>query len=244
MFWILKIILDKEERKQSIVGISTFFIILVLILGYCGLVKSQHGEFSVSAVTYINNFMSVLDSGTYKNVDTNEKMLNRINEVIGDRTDESVLWEACDTIRREFSVDEIKEFNETAMTANSDYLEYLKNKVVYTGSLSIGTTYVENIELEENLKNYSRTFSYIGNMLLPINFAMVYILIIISIIYLIYKLVKDKKIDWIIAFLTSVVFGNIFTIIVGAPFEQQRLFLPSVGLVLLMIIYLVKILKK
>ena len=73
---------------------------------------------------------------------------------------------------------------------------------------------------------------------------MVYILIIASIIYLLYKLIKDKKIDWIMASLTSAILGNIFTVIVGAPFEQQRLFLPSVGLVLLNIIYLIRVLVK
>lgn len=216
---------------------------MILILGYCGLVKSQYGEFSISAVSYVNNFISVLDSEIYKNVDDNPEMLNRIYEIIGDRKDEAILWETSDTIRKEFSVDEIKEFNKSAMTSNLDYFKYLVKKVVYTGSLNIGTNYVENIHLEQDPKNYARNFNYVGSVILPISFALVYMLIITSIIFLLYKLIKYKKIDWIMAFFTSLVSGNIFTIIVGAPFEQQRLFLPSIGIVLLLIIYLIKILN-
>ena len=218
--------------------------VTLLILGYCGLVKKQHGEFSITAISYINNFISVLDSGTYRNVDNNDEMLKRINEIKGNREDEEILWKTTGIIREEFSVDEIKKFSKSAMTTNSDYLKYLPNKTIYTGSLNIGTTYVENRYFEEDPQNYSKSFNYIGSITLPINFAMVYILIIASIIYLLYKLIKDKKIDWIMAFLTSAILGNIFTVIVGAPFEQQRLFLPSVGLVLLNIIYLIRVLVK
>ena len=243
LFWILKIFLDKEERKQAVIGLSTSLLMTILILGYCGLVKSQYGEFSISAVSYVNNFISVLDSGTYKNVNDNDNMLNRINEIIGDREDEAVLWETSNTIRKEFSIDEIKEFSKSAMTVNSDYFDYLVDKVIYTGSLNIGTTYVENIHLEEDPQNYSKSFTYIGSIILPINFTIVYILILIAIICLLYKLIKDKKLDWVMAFLASAILGNIFTVIVGAPFEQQRLFLPSISFVLLLIIYLIKILK-
>lgn len=243
LFWILKIFLDKEERKQAVIGLSTSLLMTILILGYCGLVKSQYGEFSISAVSYVNNFISVLDSGTYKNVNNNDNMLNRINEIIGDREDEAVLWETSNTIRNEFSIDEIKEFSKSAMTVNSDYFDYLVDKIIYTGSLNIGTTYVENIHLEEDPQNYSNSFTCIGSIILPINFTIVYILILIAIICLLYKLIKEKKIDWVMAFLTSAIFGNVFTVIVGAPFEQQRLFLPSISFVLLLIIYLIKILK-
>ena len=72
-----------------------------------------------------------------------------------------ILWKTTGVIREEFSVDEIKKFSKSAMTTNSDYLKYLINKTIYTGSLNIGTTYVENRYFEEDPQNYSKSFKKI-----------------------------------------------------------------------------------
>ena len=45
--------------------------------------------------------------------------------------------------------------------------------------------------------------------------------------------VKNKNINWYLAFFTVLIAANIFTLIVGAPFESQRLFASSIVQVLL-----------
>lgn len=66
----------------------------------------------------------------------------------------------------------------------------------------------------------------------------------ISIIYLLWKLIKYKELDWLVSFFTLSIFANIFTLIVGAPFESQRLFFTSIVPVLLLIGYTIKNIKK
>ena len=98
------------------------------------------------------------------------------------------------------------------------------------GNENIGVTYDKgNNSNEGSMYN----FESLNGLILPITFGLVYVILLASIIYLIWYLIKYKKINWICAFFTSMIFANIFTLIVGAPFEEQRLFFPSVCLVLL-----------
>ena len=69
-------------------------------------------------------------------------------------------------------------------------------------------------------------------------------MIIISIVYLVWNFIKFKEIDWLISFFTLLISANIFTLIVGAPFESQRLFFSSIVPVLLLISYTIKNIKK
>lgn len=87
------------------------------------------------------------------------------------------------------------------------------------------------------MQNSNSVYKSLGHVLLPINFAIVYVMIIIAVVYLVYNLIKNKEINWYVAFFTVLIAANIFTLIVGAPFEPERLFLCSVENVLLLIIY-------
>lgn len=207
--------------------------------------KQQYNQFGLTAVSYKNNIISLLESGAYVNAD-NEEMVKSANDVLVGRKEEGALWETLEFLEKNFSIDEIKKFYSSAATANLDYLKYLINKTIFVGNLEIGTTYVNSTVLEQNPDNYVKDYKYLGKIVLPISFAMLYIIILISIIYLIYNLIKTKKIEWIMAFFVSMIFTNIFTLIVGAPFEAERLFAPSMVLVILMIIYYVEkfIIKK
>ena len=75
LFWILKFFLDKKEKKQVITGIISCVICVVVLLIYCGMMKYQHGEFSITAVSYINDTTTAISSDLYKRADNQEMVL-------------------------------------------------------------------------------------------------------------------------------------------------------------------------
>lgn len=228
--WILKFFLDKKEKKQVFTGIISCTICIVVLLIYCGMMKYQHGEFSLSAVSYINDTVTAVYSELYKRAD-NQDMIAIVDEAVKESNDGTTAFQALDDLRAEYEIDEIKEFANQSLKKDSEYVDYLMNKTIGLSNESIGASgYITNKEGYQDIN-----YSILGNLVLPINFAFVYIMIIVAIVYLLWKLIKFKKIDWLVAFCTALIFANLFTLIVGAPFEPQRLFLPSIVPVLLLI---------
>lgn len=230
LFWILKYFMDKKEKKKVLVGIISCIISISVLLIYCGLMKMQHGEFSMTAVSYINSTVTAVNSNLYKRA-TNRDMVNIVDEQVKESNDGTTAFLALNALKEKYSTDEIKDFAKDSLKYDSEYIKYLVKKTINLGTANIGTAeYVVNKDGYQNI-NYTT----IGNIILPINFAIVYIMLAIAIVYLIFKLIKYKRINWIIAFLTSIIFANLFTLLVGAPFESQRLFFPSIIPVLLLI---------
>lgn len=230
LFWILKFFLDKKEKKQVFTGIISCAICIVVLLIYCGMMKYQHGEFSLSAVSYINDTVTAVYSDLYKRAD-NQNMIAIVDEAVKESNDGTTAFQALNDLRAEYEIDEIKEFASQSLKKDSEYVDYLMNKTIGLSNESIGASgYIANKEGYQDIN-----YSILGNLVLPINFAFIYIMIIVAIVYLLWKLIKFKKIDWLVAFCTALIFANLFTLIVGAPFEPQRLFLPSIVPVLLLI---------
>ena len=224
LFWILRFLFNKEEKKQIITGLISCVICGIILLGYCSVMKTQHGEFSITSVSYINNVVTAIKSNAYKNA-TNQEMIKIVDEIKGGEEKEEHYWNALKVLQKEYSVAQLKEFASSSIKNNPKYyLKYLIFKTVELGFVNIGTaSYVAPIAGYEEIN-----YTYLGNLTLPINFSFVYIVLIICIIYLIWNLIKNKKIDWVVSFLTILILANLFTLIVGAPSEPQRLFIPSI----------------
>lgn len=232
LFWVLRFFFNKEEMKSNIIGITSCLVCTVLLLAYCGLMKINHNSFSLTAISYVNNFITSLDSKSYKYGDNKElvAVIDNLMETEGIQD----TWKVLNRIKEEhpeFTDKDKEQFANTALKNDPNYTKYLIDKTITTARMNIGTTYVEI------LNNPNEICDKIGNILLPINFGMVYIMMGISIIYLLYDFIKNKNINWIVAFFTVLIIANIFTLIVGAPYEQRRLFLSSIESVLLLIIY-------
>lgn len=240
LFWILRFfwnLKNKKEKRNAIIGTVSCFLCTVLCLGYCGLVKAQLGVFSLTSISYVNQLIAAIDSDSYK-YGNNQEMIQIIDEVTQDRTDERASWEAYDELKTKYEKVELKEFASSSLKNSPDYARYLLNKAVRTGYLTIGTNYVDHKDYAADpLTNTFKGYYYLGNLVLPINFAAIYILIGVMVIYLIWYLIRYKKIHWIIAFFTCVIGANVVTLIIGAPFEQQRLFMASIPCVILTFTY-------
>ena len=229
LFIILSFILNKEERKKLYFAIGSLLICCIVLTAYCMQMKKYYGVFGITAVSYNNTVLSAISSGAY--IDSENKQIsNEIKELIGENSENVNVYEIFDKIKANYSSVEIKDFADSAVRNSTKYKTFLLNRFINVGTENIGTSYSNG---EKSDKEYIYNYSYLGALVLPITFGMLYIILLASIIYLIWYLIKYKQINWICALFTSMIFANIFTLIVGAPFEEQRLFFPSMCLVLL-----------
>ena len=237
LFWILRWLFNTKE-KEIIAGLVSCCICIAVLLGYCGLMKVQHGEFSLTAVSYINNTVTVINSNSYKNAD-NKEMVAMVDEIKGENDGEAIAWKAYNELSEKYSVEDLKKFASSAMKNDKNYIRFLIKKTLSLGTYSIGTSgYIpDDVMIDDQRANL--VYAHIGGLIMPISFGAVYLITFIEIIYLIYDIFKNAKINWYIAFFTVLIIANIFTLVVGAPFESQRLFASSIVQVVLFIGYLI-----
>lgn len=230
LFILLRWFLNKEERKKLLFAIVSILICCIVLLGYCFQVKRYYGTFGLTSVSSLNNLVSAIYSGAYKD-GNNTEIIQEIDDLAGENeiTDRQA-FEIYDEVAKNHTQEELSDFSNSALKNSGKYKEFIINKLIKLGSKNITTSY---INLQDNDDKIILNYSELGALFLPITFGMIYILVIASIIYLIWYLIKFKTINWICAFFTSMIFANLFTLIFGAPFEEQRLFFPSVCLVIL-----------
>ena len=213
-------------------------IVVVLLIGYCFLVKMNYGHFGLTAISNVNSEITAITSGSYLH-SKNEALKNRTYELVGEKPSEDKVWNVLWTLQKEYPSEELAAFAKETLYRNKEYYKYLFNKVIVLSTMNIGIVYNNNSPQYQNQNFKIYDLGLMGNMILPINFGMIYLLLLGTIVYLIYYLIKYKKIDWILAFCTILILANLFTAVVGAPFETQRLFVVAIILVIVEITYIV-----
>lgn len=231
LFWMIRFFINKNEWKNLLVGLSALVITCVMLLMYCGIMKKQYGIFGFSDVTFINDIVMIIDSNVYQE-GNNEEIKDLIYSVRGD-TGGANSWKAAEVVQQQYSREELNEFIKSAKMS-STFLKFLAKKSIDVGQYTIGTT--GYTQVKEEYSSFNSTS--MANLLIPINFAFVYFMIIIALLHLIYDLFKNAKIDWYIAMPTILILLNLITLIIGAPSEPQRLFVASVVLVIMLIGYM------
>lgn len=216
--------MNKKERVQSIIGIISCIICGCILLGYCEIVKEKTGVFSLSPVSNTNSLIQIIDSGAYKNIDNEE-----FEKTIDGSYESS--WKAKDAVIQKYDNEQIKQLIKSSKRTK-EYAIYLVKKTVKNGFRNIGVNYAE-------MKGAEHFYRIVGLITLPIPFGILYIMMFICIIYLIKSLIKEKKINWILAFCVSLISANIFTLLVGAPYEEARLFVSSIPITLILIAYII-----
>jgi len=88
---------------------------------------------------------------------------------------------------------------------------------------------------------FSKNYYDMANLMFPVNFSHLYIIIVLLSVFLIYNFLKNRKISWLLYFCTGFVFLNVVTVIAGAPFDWSRLMLPSLPVLLLLFIRVISV---
>ena len=238
LFWIIRFFTNQQERKSIITAFISMAIVVAVLIGYCFLVKMNYGHFGLTAVSNVNSEVTAITSGSYLH-SKNEELKNRTYELVGEKPSEDKVWNALWILQKEYPGEELAAFAKDTLYRNKEYYKYLFNKVIVLSTMNIGTVYNNNSPQYQNQNFKIYDIGLMGNMIFPINFGMIYLLLLGTIVYLIYYWIKYKKIDWILAFCTVLILANLFTAVVGAPFETQRLFVVAIIFVIVEITYIV-----
>lgn len=229
LFIILRWFLQKEERKKLIFAIGSLLICCIILTLYCLQIKRYYGTFGLTSVSGLNNLVVSIYSDAYKD-GNNAELIKEIDDMKKDDNSTQICFYIYNMLSKTHSQEELANFASESLKNNPKFKDFLVKKTTELAPVNIATSYAI---VQDSDGKIICNYRDIGSILLPITFGMIYILLIISIIYLIWYLIKYKKINWICAFFTSTIFANIFTLVVGAPFEEQRLFFPSMCLVIL-----------
>lgn len=229
LFIILRWFLYKEERKKLLFVMVSMLICCIVLVGYCFQIKRYYGVFGLTSVSSLNNLVSAIYCGAYKE-GNNSGIITEIDNLVGEQVpSQERAFEIYREIEKNHTQTELSNFANSALKNNDKYKNFIINKFISLGTRNIGTSY---IQITDSNGNIILNYGDLGTLFLPITFGLIYILLIVSGVYLIWYLIKYKKINWFCAFFTSMIFANLFTLIIGAPFEEQRLFFPTVFLVI------------
>ena len=147
VFWILRFIFDNKEKKEIkevIYGFVSCIACGVILLGYCGLMKIQHGSFSITSVSYINNLVTCINSDSYK-YGQNQEIIDYIGEIKGDRKDGDICWIVFRELEKKYDENELKQFANSSLKNDNNYKKFLLDKTITLGMANIGTAgYVTN----------------------------------------------------------------------------------------------------
>lgn len=238
-----KKIVDLEEEEiiknktSFITGIISFGIVILLILGYCTLMKINHGDFTITTVSDINRQILTINNGNFRKA-SNENIKAYIEYQISQPQgyDPTQIY---NDVYKIFNKEDVDQFFYEAVENESfiQDIKYIIKKAVGISDEKIGTTYMES-----GRKN--TILDKIGFATLPINFMHVYLILCLAFIYFLYKYKKHKVIDIKMFMLSVIILANLFTNLIAAPGELQRLFASSLPIMIMIIIYLIEIFMK
>lgn len=235
IFWILKYILEKKSKTFNVIktGLISTIVAIVVILLYCNQMRIQHGNFGLTSVSNTNSTLTIIYSGLYTYSDRKDFVKDIDKFYIPN--DAFVPWDALADLSTHYDVKDFNEFLSSAKkNAGINYYLYILRKTLSCGADSLGVIY----SIPKNGANLYQ-FTVLAYDFFPISFSLAYYFIIAAFIYLLVYLIKKREIEWITAALFSIIAGNIFVSIVGAPFEWQRLCVISIPALIILVPYLI-----
>lgn len=187
-FFVLKLIIEKENRKKDFICLLTSITTIILILGYAIAFYKQHDIFSITKASVRQDLYVCMFQGFYKN-SKDEQFIKDVEESI--RTQDSQ-WNAMIKVLGDYGNKRIQELVKISKRESmNQYIKYLINLVNTNSNEYFDAYYNLCISNQVNAKfNFVRSFMFL-------KFSTVYIIIIMEGIIAIYRWIKNKKPDWI-----------------------------------------------
>ena len=227
VFLIARLFLFKQEKKILYWGFLSWFISVLVILGYCEMNSRLNGNFVLSKITLNNAIANVILSDSYKHGD--DKELIEIIDSAKNRGVYNLMFllnnEYIDSYK--LSIEKFPSF--LPLTDNINY------------SLNMPDT--ENFSYARlvkfvNKSRYSTTylkFIIQRSAKIILNLRISFFFIICELALIFYAYIKHRKIPWALLFSIVFVIGQLITIIIGGIGDRPRLLIPSYPLFIIII---------
>ncbi|SDF51593.1 Dolichyl-phosphate-mannose-protein mannosyltransferase [Mucilaginibacter pineti] len=237
VFWLLRLIVFKTERKTGLWGLGASFVVIALLIGYSNLNKKHFGFNGISAVSNNNQMAVILNANMYKNGNDPEISAAIENNFVQLRKPEAQRGPMVNLMVR-FDGERVHRF----------LMNCIKNqKMVY--AWYIYDTLVK-LQTQNMFINYAgHKFSFLAfrieeleGLLFHITFNLLYLFLIPTFGLIAAQWIKLKKVPWLPFMLWLLIVGQIAVAIFGGYADYQRLILAAIpGLIVLLFSYIDKI---
>ena len=233
-FFVIKMFYDKEKRKTHIISVISNFITILLIIFYCFLVKLNTGDFNISIVSKINKIAMIINSNISLETENKE-----INEFVINTNEDSALLKSR-LIIDNFTTKDISTFTSTVIKNDLiGFTKYLVKNSLDFLTYDSGTKYVNQ---HGNINGHIyKIILAIENNIFNIKMGVIFLMNFIIVVFLIYTIIRKRKIPYIITYFTIMQIAGFLLIILGSPGEFSRLFVATLPFTFLTIFYIIDI---
>jgi len=263
VFWILRFIINKKDRNQSILGFITSLLCTCLIFAYINANAIQNKTPSLTKASIANKIMNLVDADIWRNNnyaditkiiaespywDTSNPSGGKNYELFHNGiawrpfeekynlTDEYINEYANDTIGKN-KMTYIKQIGKNFINSAKPFVSTLimtSSSDKFTGDIDIG--YSAIYEGKEDVTSWN--FNALTMLSLLLNglsfFLYIYIFVFISFFINLWKWIKGR-IDWIELGLCTLIISEILTVVIGCPTDFARLLQPIIPFVAILL---------
>jgi len=246
-FWIVRFIISKIDRKQSVIGFGVSLACMLLLFGYMHLNYLQNGWNSITNVDTANQIMNLIEGDIYQNPKYQD-IVNSFTEnpLWSDRENTAFVLGWIPISNEEFgfnfSPEYVRNYVKDSIKLHfEDYVKYTGEKFIISFFSPVASIIPFSLDRSIDNFNYATYETWANGMImhwniLTISFLtyllffplfFVYIYIFWVIIYAIVKWAKGK-LDWIDLGFGLIIFAQLATIVINAPPQNyDRLFQPA-----------------
>ena len=235
-FWCAQLILMRKNKAKELlrsvyVGCLSMVLVVCCVFCYCANINAKYGVFSISKVSYINNVLTVIDSGLYRKSD-NLEIIEAIGEPQKPQDIYDVLW---GKLLVKFSGAELRAFSDAVIRENRiTYYKILFYKALNWGAEPIVDSYLISTH---DLWDYSSW----AIAIMPFTFGAIYIVVSIGMLFVFSRFVREKKLNLLLLIILLCICGNLATMVLAAPYEPARLFVASIPILMSGVIYVIDV---
>ncbi|WP_461449822.1 hypothetical protein [Mucilaginibacter sp.] len=230
LFWVIRFLKSKQEMKTCFYGIGSCIIVIFLIVGYSRLNDRENGFNGISSVTNINQ----LDILIYDNMYMNGNDPELSNSIKIGLTKPQTLgghWNLLAEINAKYPPHRISQF--ISQCIKSQPGAYIKG--IYHTTTSLKTENIFTNYAERKTNSLATIIDGLESFIFYITFNLFYIFLLVDLIVNITEFIKHKRILWFKIVLWIISFAQLAVAIIGAQGEYQRLIVPCIPSVILLL---------
>lgn len=236
-FLLLRIIVEKQNRKNNIKCLIINTCMILLVLCYACIYKYKYGILSLNNLVVKQNFIVSVTEGYYKS-SNNIEYINYIDELLDKYPND--IWSVSDNVMQKYELSELNELVKYTRTKNfKKYNQYLVKLIKDNSHVSFESYYYESSNQNSEYITYSISDSF-GF----ITFFDVYIFIIIMQILFIYELVFKHNFNWLELGLFAFPMVIVLSSFIGTCGEFMRTAQTSLQFTYISMVYCINILLK
>jgi hypothetical protein len=234
LFWLLRLIIQKKERRTSISGLGALILTILLLAGYSGLNQRNFGFNGISVVSNNNEMAIMINTGMYMNGNDPEISAAIKNNQVQVQK-KPIQQDSLINIMVKYDPERVHRF----------LVNCIKNQPVAYLKHIYGT--LNNLQTENIFTNYAlhkhNTLAFstekIEYAVFRVNFRALYLFLGLDFILIAVQWIRSKKLPWFRVILWLLITGQIAVAILGGYSEYQRLILAAIpGLVILLFSYI------